>query len=183
MRKDLKFKERLLNDAESTAAKLQVEVDARNQDLEKIKSLSSKIENELNTVAQGINKMEDEMANKFKNAHMLTAGFEDEKKRITLIKSLVMTYKNALSKQTTYHSVKHDTRKNQIIQSDVYNRLNEIEKRLIGNESQIYAIQQYIEQKGAESNYQGCYNQCMVMVSEINAEVIKKSLTNWIWYA
>ena len=52
-----------------------------------------------------------------------------------------MTYKNALSKQTTYHSVKHDTRKNQIMQSDVYNRLNEIEKRLIGNESQIYAIQ------------------------------------------
>ena len=85
--------------------------------------------------------MEDDMANKFTKAHMLTAGFEDEKKRIEHIKGLVMTYKNALSKQTTYHSVKHDTRKNQIMQSDVYNRLNEIEKRLIGNESQIYAIQ------------------------------------------
>jgi len=85
--------------------------------------------------------MQDEMANKFTKAHMLTAGFEDEKKRIEHIKGLVMTYKNALSKQTTYHSVKHDTRKNQIMQSDVYNRLNEIEKRLIGNESQIYAIQ------------------------------------------
>lgn len=97
--------------------------------------------------------MEDDMANKFTKAHMLTAGFEDEKKRINHIKDLVNTYKNALSKQTTYHAVKHDTRKNQIMQSDVYNRLNEIEKRLIGNESQIYAIQQYIEQKGAESNY------------------------------
>ena len=85
--------------------------------------------------------MEDDMANKFTKAHMLTAGFEDEKQRITHIKGLVNTYKNALSKQTTYHSVKHDTRKNQIMQSDVYNRLNEIEKRLIGNESQIYAIQ------------------------------------------
>ena len=85
--------------------------------------------------------MEDDMANKFTKAHMLTAGFEDEKQRIEHIKGLVMTYKNALSKQTTYHSVKHDTRKNQIMQSDVYNRLNEIEKRLIGNESQIYAIQ------------------------------------------
>jgi hypothetical protein len=39
------------------------------------------------------------------------------------------------------------------MQSDVYNRLSEIEKRLISNESQIYAIQQYIEAKGAESNY------------------------------
>jgi hypothetical protein len=56
--------------------------------------------------------MEDDMANKFTKAHMLTAGFEDEKQRITHIKGLVNTYKNALSKQTTYHAVKHDTRKN-----------------------------------------------------------------------
>ncbi len=62
-----------------------------------------------------MNKMQEEMANKFTKAHMLTAGFEDEKKRIEHIKGLVMTYKNALSKQTTYHSVKHDTRKNQIM--------------------------------------------------------------------
>jgi intraflagellar transport protein 74 len=51
MRKDLKFKERLLNDAESTAAKLQVEVDARNADLEKIKTLETRIEGELAQVA------------------------------------------------------------------------------------------------------------------------------------
>ncbi len=58
-----------------------------------------------------------------------------------------------MSQQVNYGTVKHETRKNQILQSDIYNRLNEIEKRLIGNESQIYAIQQYIEAKGAESNY------------------------------
>jgi hypothetical protein len=53
--------------------------------------------------------------------------------------------------------MKHDTKKNQILQSDIYNRLNDIEKKLIANESQIYAIQQYIEAKGAESNYQGAF--------------------------
>ena len=36
--------------------------------------------------------------------------------------------------------MKHDTTKNQILQNDVYNRLNDIEKKLIVNESQIYAI-------------------------------------------
>ena len=41
-----------------------------------------------------------------------------------------------------------------ILQHDIYKRLFDIEKRLITNESQIYAIQQYIEAKGAESNYQ-----------------------------
>ena len=50
--------------------------------------------------------------------------------------------------------MKHDTKKNQILQSEIYNRLNEMEKKLIQNESQIYSIQQYIEAKGVESNYQ-----------------------------
>lgn len=153
MKKDLRFKERQLNDAESTAAKLQVEVDQRNMDLEKIKTLEAKLESEFAIVSNGMNKMLNDMENKFTKVDVLTAGFEEEKARLTHIKGLVYTYKNALSKQTTYHSVKHDTRKNQIMQSDVYNKLNEIEKRLINNESTIYGIQQYIEQKGAESNY------------------------------
>jgi hypothetical protein len=54
---------------------------------------------------------------------------------------LVEKYKAKLSQQTNYGTVKHETLKNKILQSDIYNRLNEIEKRLIGNESQIYAIQ------------------------------------------
>jgi hypothetical protein len=41
----------------------------------------------------------------------------------------------------TYHAMRHDTKKNQILQSDIYNRLNDIEKKLIQNESSIYAIQ------------------------------------------
>jgi hypothetical protein len=93
------------------------------------------------------------------------------------IKQLVGQYKVGLSKQTTYHAMKHDTRKNQILQSDIYNRLNEQEKRLISNESQIYAIQQYIEAKGAEQNYQAHFHESVQLVAEINAEVIKKSLT------
>lgn len=159
-----------------TAAKLQIEVEARTADLEKIRNLESRIDKEMDTVADGINKMEDEMQNKFTKVDDLQSGFEQEKERLQQIKNLVSKYKSSLSKQTTYHAVRHDTRKNQILQSDIYNRLNEIEKRLIGNESQIYAIQQYIEAKGAESDYRGHFQQCMQLCADINTEVIKKSL-------
>ena len=140
MRDDLKFKERQLNDAEMTAAKLQIEVEARTADLDKIKNLEVRIDKEMETVAEGINNMEDAMQNKFSKVDDLKAEFEQEKRRLYLIKDLVEKYKAKLGQQTTYHGVKHDTRKNQILQSDVYNRLNDIEKRLIGNESQIYGI-------------------------------------------
>lgn len=116
------------------------------------------------------------MENKFTKTDELKSDFEREKARMVTIKKLMQQYKNGLSKQITYHSMKHDTKKNQIAQSDIYNRLNDIEKKLIQNESSIYAIQQYIEAKGAESNYQAQFQECMRLQEEINNEVTKKCL-------
>jgi chromosome segregation ATPase len=112
MRNDLKFKQRQLNDAEMTAAKLQIEVEARTADLDKIKNLEVRIDKEMETVAEGINNMEDAMANKFAKIDDLTNEFEQEKQRLYLIKDLVEKYKSKLAQQTTYHAVKHDTRRN-----------------------------------------------------------------------
>jgi intraflagellar transport protein 74 len=89
LKKDLNFKQRQLNDAESTAAKLAVEVESRQADLEKIKSLEGRIDNEMSSVADGINKMEDDMANKFTKVDEVKEKFEEEKKRIVVIKKLI----------------------------------------------------------------------------------------------
>ena len=86
------------------------------------------------------------------------------------------SYRNGIAKQSTYHAIKHDTRRNTILQSDIYNRLNEVEKRLITNESTIYGIQQYIEAKGAESNYQEQMQQSIMLSNQINDEIIRRSL-------
>jgi len=82
MRKDLNFKQRQLNDAEMTAAKLQIEVEARTADLDKISNLESRIDKEMDTVAEGINKMEDEISNKFTKVEDLQETFETEKTRL-----------------------------------------------------------------------------------------------------
>ena len=123
-----------------------------------------------------INTMEDDMSNKFTKTDDLKRQFDEQKQRLSSIRSFLKTYKNGLSKQVTYHSMKHDTKKNQIIQSEIYNRLNDIEKKLIQNESQIYAIQQYIESKGAESNYQHQFQECMQLCAEINMDLIKRCM-------
>ena len=117
------------------------------------------------------------MTNKFTKTDDLKQQFDEEKVRLGMIKKFINCYRNGLSKQITYHSMKHDTKKNQILQSEIYNRLNDIEKKLIQNESQIYAIQQYIESKGAESNYQSQFQDCMQMCSEINMDLIKRCMS------
>ena len=128
-------------------------------------------------VTEKIVQMEDEMENKFTRTDDLKVDFDKEKVRLAAIRAFLSQYKSGLSKQMTYHSMKHETKKNQILQSDIYIRLNDIEKKLIQNESQIYAIQQYIEAKGAESNYQGAFQDCMALCHDINLDLIKKSLS------
>jgi len=63
------------------------------------------------------------------------------------------------------------------MQSEIYNRLNDVEKRLIQNEANIYGIQQYIDAKGAESNFAGQLHECMNVCNEINMDVVKKTLS------
>jgi len=75
--------------------------------------------------------MEDDMSNKFTKTDQLKTDFEREKQSLMRIKQFVGIYKINLSKQITLHSMKHDTKKNQILRNEIYNRLNDIEKKLI----------------------------------------------------
>lgn len=154
MRSDLKFKQGQLEDSETTAARLRVSKEQAQNDLEKVKTLDKRISNEKQQANSKIEQMQDEMNNKFTKTDDLQEQFEKEKVRLSLIQRFLNVYRVGLDKQVAYHQMKHNTKKNQILQSDIYNRLNDIEKKLINNESQIYAIQQYIESKGAEANYQ-----------------------------
>jgi len=131
----------------------------------------------MESFSQKISTMEDEMANKFTKTDDLKERFEKEKVRLALVHRFLNAYRNGLKSQVKYHQMKHDTKKNQILQSEIYNRLNDIEKKLIQNESQIYAIQQYIESKGAEANYQQQFQESMNLCSEINMDLIKKCMS------
>ena len=121
--------------------------------------------------------MNDDIANKFTKTDDVKRQFDFEKQRLQNIRNFLKIYKNGLAKQVTYHSIKHDTKKNTILASDIYNRLNDIEKKLIENESQIYASQQYIESKGAESYYQHQFQDCMQLCSDINMDIIKRCMS------
>lgn len=154
MKNDLKFKQDQLENSETTAVRLRVQQETIKNDLEKVKNLEGRIKKEMEQAENKITTMTDDINNKFTRTDDLKTQFEEEKQRMRQIKDFLKVYKAGLSKQVTFHSMKHDTKKNQILQSEIYNRLNDIEKKLIQNESQIYAIQQYIEAKGAESNYQ-----------------------------
>ena len=59
--------------------------------------------------------MDDEMNNKFTRTDDLKDSFDKEKVRLAAIKSFLSQYRPGLSRQMTYHSMNHDTKKNQIL--------------------------------------------------------------------
>lgn len=83
--------------------------------MHKYTNLERTIKTQLEEYEQSLQKMEDELANKFPKTNELSMGFQREKETMQNIKAMVSQYKVGLSKQSTYHAMKHDTRKNQIL--------------------------------------------------------------------
>jgi len=120
-----------MEDAETTAARLKIQKEQIQNDLEKVKSLETRIKDEIKNAMEKCDNMQSDMDHKFTKTDNLKSDFEGEKRRMFAIKKFIQVYKIGLSKQVTFHSMKHDTKKNQIMQSEIYNRLNDIEKKLI----------------------------------------------------
>lgn len=98
MRNDLKFKQGQLEDSETTAARLRVQKDQIQQDLEKVKNLEGRIHKEMEQAQEKIGSMEDDMSNKFTRTDDLKAQFDQEKIRLGQIKKFLNAYRNGLSK-------------------------------------------------------------------------------------
>ena len=73
------------------------------------------MDKEMEVYSENINRMEDEMANKFTRVGELQAAHDAEKQRLRLIRQQVSAYRAKIAKQSTYHAMKHDTRRNMIL--------------------------------------------------------------------
>lgn len=124
-----------------------------------------------------LEKMEDEMNNKFPNVNKLKNSIESDKVDMQKMKAILSEVQPGLSKQITYHSMKHDTLKNQILQNEIYKNLDNLEKKMIINEQQIYALRTFIESKSMESNFQHQLTEAMNVVHDLNLEIVKKTLS------
>lgn len=124
-----------------------------------------------------LDKMEDEMSNKFPNVNKLKNSIESDKVDMQKMKAVLQEVQPGLSKQMTYHSMKHDTLKNQILQNDIYKNIDSLEKKMMVNEQQIYALRTFIESKSMESNFQHQLTEAMNVVHDLNNQTVKKTLT------
>ena len=87
-----------MDDAARTAAQLSIEVETKKQDLAKYKHLGGTIKTQLEQYTASVEKMEDEIQNKFPKTNELNQEFQVEKEKLAAIKQMVNTFKVGLSK-------------------------------------------------------------------------------------
>lgn len=71
MKDDLKFKQELLENSETTAARLKVQHEQIKQDLDKVKNLEGRIKKEMEQAEQKIDSMNSDINHKFQNTDNL----------------------------------------------------------------------------------------------------------------
>lgn len=174
MKGDLAYTKGLVEDSENTYARVRAELEQRQDNLNKINILEAKIEKENKNMDEKLKTMQEEMEG---NVDNIKTEYENEKKRLIDLKKQLTKTKPGLAKYMTYYAMKYDTGKNQVIQNDVYKQLNNLEKKLSANEAQIYALRQFIETKGTETNYMNALSYCTNTVSELNMALVKKTLS------
>jgi len=177
MADDLAYNKGLVEGSENTLARVKIELEQRQGDLEKIETLEGKIERENKNMNEKLKNMQDDMDNKFSKIEIVKTGYDNEKRRLIDLKKQLVKVKPGLSKHLTVHSITHGTKKNQLLQNEVYKQLVALEKKIGANESQIFSLCQFIDAKGTETNYDAASNACMTTVNELNKEITKKILS------
>ena len=140
MKGDLAYTKGLVEDSETTYARVKVELEQRQGDLDKINTLEGKIERENKNMDEKLKNMQDEMENKFPKIDQVKGEYDKEKKRLIDLKQQLGKIKPGMQKVMTTHSISHDTKKNQLLQNDVYKQLTALEKKIATNESQIFSL-------------------------------------------
>jgi len=94
----MNYNENLVENAEETIVRIRMELETRQSDLEKIKNLEVKIEKENQAMNEKLEKMEDEMNNKFPNVNKLKNSIESDKVDMQKMKAILSEVQPGLGK-------------------------------------------------------------------------------------
>jgi len=94
----LDHNKQIVEGSEETLARIKVELETRQNDLEKIKNLETKIEKENVQMNEKLEKMTDEMENKFPNVSKMRQNIENDKVDMQTMKKLLVNVQPGLSK-------------------------------------------------------------------------------------
>ncbi|ORX78597.1 hypothetical protein BCR32DRAFT_294935 [Anaeromyces robustus] len=172
LKEDLQFKEKEMKNSENTADALIIERNQRLQDLEKVNQLESKLNFELTTLKNKIEKLNEDME-KMQNIDELKKSTEEQRKKNKADRQGLREFRDSLKQVVSGLSTKYDGKKAQLQENETFVQLGAFEQKLRYQESNNFHLKEYIQTKTLESNYQIISQEILQSLEECNSQILK----------
>eukprot|EP00455_Lapot_gusevi_P006037 TRINITY_DN12580_c0_g6_i2.p1 TRINITY_DN12580_c0_g6~~TRINITY_DN12580_c0_g6_i2.p1 ORF type:complete len:600 (-),score=185.03 TRINITY_DN12580_c0_g6_i2:75-1874(-) len=175
MKGELGFKMQQMQNAESTLAHLQKELEKRQQELDKINNLDSKISIELNALNQRIEQMQVELVS-FQKIDELKNAASEARKNLMMEKQRTQNKKDALLQRSEAIHNRLQKQQQELKDNEIMKRLELLENKIKEYAKNIFGLNEFIVTRERESDYETILGQVNQITSQIN-QLLSQSLS------
>ncbi|CEG47726.1 uncharacterized protein PHALS_04870 [Plasmopara halstedii] len=167
MRHDLTFKERQLESSMTTKQRLTMELQKRQEELDKVNTLDDKIALELSSLSEKMETMTTDMK-EFGKLDALQEVHAQTKQHLLRLKKQYIGRRDAMRQQITALSAQVENVKHEIAQQETAKNLDALEQKLRHHEQNIFHLKEYIDSKSREVDYEHTKQECLRTLQELN---------------
>merc|ERR1711988_1795686 len=164
---ELAFKQSQFENAESTLQRVQLELNERKQDLERVEELERKMNQEMDNLKQKMEEMYEEIKI-FENIGALKSRAQNEKQGLDKRRKGLRKRRDALKIQLRVQTEEFERNK-QMQDHEKLNELDTIEKKIKAMEDNLFVMREFVSEKGAETNFGPLQNEVRGLGAEINS--------------
>ena len=164
---EVDYKQRGLENSQSTAERLQQEQEMRDLELQKINNLDQKITVELESLGTRTTEYREALKT-YNNIGQLKQQAEESRTRMAQRKQRLDARRKALKQQVQALTAAYEKEKQALAASESAGTLEALEQKLRHYEQNIFHLRDFIESKEAETDYAGVYEEVSTQVASIN---------------
>jgi len=173
MKQELSFKEQKMKNSKDTYELVKKDLDKRKEELDKINSLDTKINLELQSLKEKMTSMTQEM-DSFKSEEELRELANEQKKQLLIETQRSKKAREAVKQQVQILANTVDRKKKELALNDVSKRFTELENKLRTYAQTVFTLQEFIQSRKRESDYEGVMRECLQLSTDINQLIISQ---------
>lgn len=173
MKAELSFKEEKMKNSAETLAVLKKDLEKREEELEKIVSLDSKISLEIGNLKEKMTEMRDEMAT-FKTEDELKDYNNEQKKKLLQENARAKKQRENLKFQVAQLSQEYEKKSSELRGNEIYKSFESLEKKLQTYAQATFTLQEFIDTRKRESDYETLLKDCSALTSEMNGLLVQQ---------
>lgn len=172
MKGDLAFKQTQFENAETTLQRVNLELNERKQDLERVEELERKMNQEMENLSSKMDEMREEIKI-FEDVDSLKNRAEAEKRMYASKKKALKKRRDALKVALKVQADELEKKRKSPQEMEKITEVETLEKKLRAMEDNLFVMKEFVSEKGAETNVGPLRNEVLGLGYEINQMLIQ----------